>query len=169
MAVKRKAPKLAARLVIADAGPLIALAKVKRLGVLKRLFGGVFITPEVAHELQIGSTAPGALLLTQALRGGTLALLPGNVKPAPHPFLDAGEASCLAAATPNSLLLIDERLGRREAAKFGIAVAGTAGVLCSAKARGFIKKVVPILEKMRAEGYYLGDEVIELARRQAGE
>ena len=169
MAVKRKAPKVAARLVIADAGPLIALAKVKRLGVLKRLFGCVFITPEVAHELQIGSTSPGAVLLAQALRSGTLALLPSNAAPAPHPFLDAGEASCLAAATPNSLLLIDERLGRREAAMLGIAVAGTAGVLGSAKTRGFIKEVVPVLEKMRAAGYFLGDGVIELARRQAGE
>ena len=169
MAVKNQTPQVITGCVIADAGPLIVLAKVKRLGMLKRLFGRVFITPEVAQELQLDSAAPGAAALTQALRDGWLARLPGDAPAVAHPFLDAGEASCLAAAAPGSLLLMDERLGRREAAKRGIPFTGTAGVLCAAKARGFIKEVVPILDTMRSAGYFLGDAVIAQARRQADE
>ena len=169
MATKRKAPQVAGPRVIADAGPLIALARCGHLGILKRLFGRVWITREVAAELQLGTSAPGAAALDKAISDGWLAVLPGLVRVEPHPFLDLGEASCLAAAAGEALLLMDERLGRREAARLGLRVAGTAGLLCTAKARGHIKAVLPILEKMRAEGYFLGDAVLASARRQAGE
>ena len=65
--------------------------------------------------------------------------------------------------------MIDERLGRREAHRLGIAMTGTAGLLCAAKSRGLIKAVVPALEEMRAAGYFLGDNVIEAARIEADE
>lgn len=169
MARKAEAARVTPRRVIADTGPLIALARIGRLAVLKRLFGQVSITCEVADELKLGSPAPGVAALEAAMADGWLIVLPARKSRSPHPLLDEGEASCLAAADARTLLLIDERLGRREAARLGLAVAGTAGILCQAKQRDHVKAVVPMLEAMRAEGYFLGEHVFAAARITAGE
>ena len=158
--------------VIADAGPLIALAEVKRLGLLKRLFGQVSMTAVVADELRLGSSAPGAAALDAAFASGWLVRLPPTAVTAPeHRTLDAGEASCLAAAaaTPGTLLLIDERLGRREAQRLDIPHTGTAGILCAAKELGYLAAALPVLSQLTAAGYFLSDTVIGDARRRAGE
>ncbi len=158
--------------VIADAGPLIALAKVKRLGLLKRLFGQVSVTAIVAEELRLGSSAPGAAVLDAAFFAGWLVRLPRTSVTTPeHQTLDAGEASCLAAAvaTPGTLWLIDERLGRREAQRLNIPHTGTAGILCAAKELGYLDAVLPVLRQLTAAGYFLSGVVIGDARRRAGE
>ena len=157
--------------IIADAGPLIALAKVGRLWLMKRLFTRVFTTVEVVAELGLTDQAAGAAAIVQAFDTGWLATLAQHPLDVAHPFLDAGEASCIAAAGRHgaALLVIDERLGRREARRLGIALTGTAGLLCAAKSRGLIKAVVPALEEMRSAGYFLGNNVIEAARIEADE
>ena len=172
MAVARTSRRIAAPApVIIDAGPLIALAKTGRIGVLKSLFGRVHVTPEVIAELALQSRMPGVKEIRAGLRAGWLVRQRSPDDAEPHPFLDAGEASCIATASrhADALLVIDEQLGRQEARRMGIAITGTAGVLCAAKAQGMIDAVVPILEQMRASGYFLGDRVIEAARRQARE
>ena len=172
MAVARRSGQIAAPApVIVDTGPLIALARAGRLDLRKSLFRRVHTTPAVMGESTLQNAAPGAPVLQAALREGGLAKLRSGIVAEAHPFLDAGEASCIAAAgrRAGALLIIDERLGRREAQRLGIALTGTAGVLCAAKARGLIDAVLPILEQMRSAGYFLGPNVVEAARRQAGE
>ena len=168
MAVAGKRGQIVA-LVIADAGPLIALAKVGRLGLLKALFGRVHLTPEVLAELSLEGGGAEVRALQVALHEGRLAPAASQATAEPHPFLDNGEASCLTFAISHArtLLIIDEKLGRREAKRMGIAITGTAGVLVAAKARGLVDAVVPVLQAMRAAGYFLGDKVIEDAREQA--
>ncbi len=172
MAVTRRSGQIAAAApVIVDTGPLIALARAGRLELLKSLFGRVHVTPEVIGELALQEGTPDAPALRAALREGWLAKLRPRIAAEAHSLLDAGEASCIAAAGKRSgaLLIIDERLGRREAQRLGIALTGTAGVLCAAKARGLVDAVVPILEQMRIDGYFLGASVVAAAKRQAGE
>ncbi|NEQ38713.1 MAG: DUF3368 domain-containing protein [Okeania sp. SIO3I5] len=43
-----------------------------------------------------------------------------------------------------SLLIVDERKGRREATKLGIPITGTLGVLLKAKQLGFMSSIKPI-------------------------
>lgn len=172
MAVARRAGQVAVPApVIVDTGPLIALARAGRLELLKNLFGRVHLTPDVLGELALQNKTPDGPTLQFAIREGWLAKLRLKTAAEAHPFLDVGEASCIAAASrrAGALLIIDERLGRREARRLGIALTGTAGVLCAAKARGLIDAVLPILEQMRSAGYFLGTHVIEAARREAGE
>ena len=172
MAVARRSGEIAAAApVIVDTGPLIALARAGRLLLLKNLFGRVYVTPEVMAELTPQNDSPDVRAFKSAVREGWLAKLRLKIAVEVHPFLDAGEASSIAAAgrRAGALLIIDERLGRREARRLGIARTGTAGVLCAAKAGGLIDAVVPILEQMRIAGYFLGPNVVEAARRQAGE
>ena len=45
-------------------------------------------------------------------------------------------------------LLIDERLGRREALRLGLSIIGILGILVTAKRRNLIPRVQPIIEAL---------------------
>lgn len=45
--------------VVADTGPLIALARVTKLDLLRRLYGCIVVPPSVLFELAIDSAYPG--------------------------------------------------------------------------------------------------------------
>jgi predicted nucleic acid-binding protein len=159
--------------VASDTGPVIALAKVDRLGVLKALYGAVLIPPAVHGELlaKLGSEASR---IDDALNDFL------QVAPPPSLTLDVekltqgigpGErqAIALAVLAKSALLLIDDRAGRRVAAQLGIPVTGVVGVLIQAKKDGLISFVRPLMEDIRRNGYWLSDAVVASAARIAGE
>ncbi len=55
------------RLIIADAGPLIVLSRVKKLDLLRQVFGQVCITDTVRDELLAGGVFPGQAEIQAAL------------------------------------------------------------------------------------------------------
>lgn len=55
------------RVVIADAGPIIALARVGQLSLLPDLFGTVAATAQVADELDAGGDFPETAIIRAAL------------------------------------------------------------------------------------------------------
>ena len=85
--------------------------------------------------------------------------------------LDLGEAESIALALElkADLILMDERDGRHRAIQLGLKPVGVVGVLFTAKARGHVTKVRPLLDALRQQaGFYLGDslykEVLRLAQ-----
>jgi uncharacterized protein len=160
-------------MVISNTGPLIALAKADQLALLEGLFGHVLIPPAVHREL-LAKSGPESARLDQALRG--------LIKVTPSPSLapevkivtaglDAGEQQVVALAYEReaSLVIIDERLGRAAARRMGLTVTGLVGVLVRAKEARLVTMVRPLLEQVRQRGYWLSDEIIELATRLAEE
>ena len=85
--------------------------------------------------------------------------------------LDAGEAAVIALARELSLpVLMDERKGRKIAVlAFNVAVFGTGRILVEAKRHGFIERVRPAMEQMRAAGYFLSERLVQHIAREAGE
>ena len=85
--------------------------------------------------------------------------------------LDAGEASVIALANELKIaVLMDERKGRRIASlAYGLPVIGTGRLLIEAKERGFLGAIRPLMEQMRAGGYYLSDRLFQALCREAGE
>ena len=159
--------------VIADAGPLIALARIAALDLLQRLFGRVSITATVRDEILPPGDFPGSAALQSALDAGWLCcrdLAPGAWRPL-NPGVDAGEASAIALALqePGALLLMDDRTGRAEAKRQGIALVGPAAVIGMAKLRGLIPAARPILEQFMSVGYFISREVIEAVLADIGE
>ena len=140
------------RLVVSDAGPLIALARIEELSLLQRLFVRVYITPTVQDEILPHSAYPESGVLGAAIAEGWIEVAsPPDEAPKPmNPGVDAGEASaiqlasCWQKAGDAVLLLVDDRAGRMEARSLGIPVIGTAAVIGVAKSEGLIPAAKPL-------------------------
>jgi hypothetical protein len=86
--------------------------------------------------------------------------------------LDPGEAEAIALSmeTSANLLLIDERHGRKIAARFGVPVLGLLGVLIQAKREGFIKEAKPILDALISiAGFWISAPLYARVLETAGE
>jgi predicted nucleic acid-binding protein len=66
-------------------------------------------------------------------------------------------------------VLIDERAARAVCRELRIAVRGTLGVLVAAKALGHLVSVRPILDLLRATGFWLDDGTRRAVLEIAGE
>lgn len=162
--------------VVADAGPLIGLARIDRLSVLASLYGFVLVPELVLAELRVDSDRPGARALSAALDQGAIRKQALSEHSATELarlglLLDAGEASAilLAEQTKCRFLLVDERRGRQIARARGIPVVGLAGVLLAAKRSGLLASVAPALADLSLEGYRLSDALVSEVLRLAGE
>jgi predicted nucleic acid-binding protein len=164
------------RIVVADAGPLIGLARIARISLLTTLYGPVIVPETVLEELRVDSDRPGARVLADALAKG---FIEARALPKHRTtdldrlslVLDAGEAAAivLAQALSCRFLLIDERRGRAIARRHGVPVVGLAGVLLAAKRHGLIEKVEPVLSALSESGYRLSDSLVAEVLRLADE
>ncbi len=164
------------RVVVADAGPLIALARIDRLSLLITLYGSVAIPEAVLAELCVDADRPGSRVLSAALAEGIIQpqpLAPGSEADMTRLrlLLDAGESAAilLAEQTGCRFLLIDERRGREIARRRGIPVVGLAGVLLAAKGSGLLESVGPVLTDLSRQGYRLADALVAEVLRRASE
>ncbi|HMO44395.1 MAG TPA: DUF3368 domain-containing protein [Rubrivivax sp.] len=166
------------RVVIADAGPLIALARMDSLALLRGLFGRVCITAMVRDEiLPAASTFPDLDLLVRTLAEGWIDVVdaPQDEWKPLNPGVDAGEASAIHTACvwrdagDAVLLVMDDRAGRLEAKSRGITLIGTAAVMGLAKTEGLISAARPLLERLAQSGYFIGPSVIAAVLADVGE
>ena len=76
--------------------------------------------------------------------------------------LDRGKAEVITLAQELNadLVVIDERLARRHAARIGLTLTGTMGVLLRAKNRGCVTAIKPLLEQLRQGGIWLSEDVV---------
>jgi predicted nucleic acid-binding protein len=157
-------------LIVSDAGPLIALSRINRLGLLRELVHEVVVPDTVVQELQLDRSRPGVEGLAEALRKDrwVMAGIPADTRPIPG--LGGGESAAIRLAEEMRCpLLIDERRGRIVAHKHGIAIIGTGRVLIAAKQKGLIDSVGPILQALQTAGYRLSDDLCARLRELAGE
>jgi predicted nucleic acid-binding protein len=84
--------------------------------------------------------------------------------------LDRGESEAivLMGEIRADVLLMDERRGRASAARRGLPVTSTIGILRRARDHGHIVAVVPILEELRRRGFRIIVELMEQVRREEG-
>jgi len=163
-------------IVVADTGPLIALARAGCLQLLPALYQEIVIPPAVHAELCLGSRRPGSKHLADAMEQGWLKIRKPSINTASSLselalILDPGEAEAivLAEEVDCRFLLIDERKGRAVARRRGVPVAGIAGVLLAAKKRGFIDEVLPLVKNLEQIGYRMSSALVSEITRRAGE
>lgn len=155
---------LMAKIIVADTGPLIALALVDLLPLLPTLFSAVYVPETVLREATRDISRPGAQAIQTVIEKGLIIVqsvtLSKNLQDLID-VLDQGEAEALSLAQElNAMLLIDERRGRKVALKHGVAIIGSAAMLIKAKQQGLITKVKPLIEKLNLHGYRMSDHLI---------
>ena len=160
--------------IVSDTGPIIGLAKIGMVDLLKALASEVLIPPFVHKEL-FGKTGVETTHIENAL-GDFIKVAPVNVlEPSEEDVLaelDEGEKQAIAMASElgeGVLLLIDDNAGRRAARKMGVAVTGLIGLLLLGKERGLVGRIGPLLDELRQAGYWLSDEIVGIAKGLAGE
>jgi predicted nucleic acid-binding protein len=155
--------------VIADASPLIVLARAGHLRLLRTLQGKVVAPPAVLAEVLPGEGAPGAPEVQQALDEGWLQEEASPAAAAKalrqrHPNLGSGEAEAIALAVEREeALLCDDLLARRAARLEGAQPVGTLGLLALAHHRGVHDRAATTqaLRAVLAAGLWVGPEVVE--------
>jgi predicted nucleic acid-binding protein len=159
------------QVVIADAGPVIALSRIGLLPLLPQSFSSIVITETVRDELLTGSFAGQVEIQTalqtwlQAKQVSTQQLALANSS------LDPGERSSIALCLqlPGSLLIVDDMQGRKEAQALGLAFTGLVGVMLRAHQRGLLPKLQRAFESLKQCNYFLSERLIEQVLRQTGE
>jgi predicted nucleic acid-binding protein len=160
--------------IVADASPLIGLARIGLLALLRDLYGGVVIPAEVLEELHVHENRPGSRTLLLALEAGWLraeALRDSAEMVALLRSIGPGEAAAilLAEQRPCRFVLLDEKRGRAVAKRRNIPVAGTGTILLAAKKRALIESVSMTLDQLAAAGYRLSARLRAEITRLAGE
>jgi uncharacterized protein len=154
------------RPVVLDTGPIIALAGIGRLDLLRALYREVLIPPAVRHELTRGEDRPGSRRDLHAAPWIKVATAPESEAAALLTDLDRGEAEAIALARKlqPSLLVIDDRLGRRHATRLALTFTGTIGVLVVARERGLVERVSPLLNRLAENGIYVSQRLRDWVR-----
>ncbi len=120
--------------VICDNSPLVGLFGLNLLSLLRDLYTEVWIPREVEKEFLERDPIVRREALKNAPWIKTVDLTNPQTAEA-YVRLDTGEAEALALADEHDarLVLLDEKIGRREAKKIGLVVKGTVGVLLEGK------------------------------------
>lgn len=159
-------------IVVANAGPLIALAQIGQLDLLPALYEKVHVPVAVRQEMVThGREQPGAAEIRLAAWIEILDIADTTALQLLRERLDVGESAAilLAIELEADLLLIDEARGRRVAEALGLAKTGTIGTLIAGKQRGSLSAVQPLLKALKASGFFMSDELYQTACSLAGE
>lgn len=157
-------------IVVSDTTAITNLFHIGQLSLLVDVFGKVIIPPAVEVEL---SEIPGQWE----------AITDQNFINVIKPFdltrvafykaiLDDGEAEAIALAieVQADFIVMDEWKGRRLAKHAGLHVIGLVGVLLTAKRKGIVSEIGPILTALAdVAGFRLHPSLVEDALREAGE
>jgi len=159
--------------VVSNTSPLINLAWIGQLDLLRELYGKLLIPEAVWDEIVTqGIGQPGAEEVRTATWITINAVKNAHLVLALRQELDAGEAEAIALALESGavLLLIDERIGRETARHFGLDYTGVIGVLIEAKRRGLIDSIKPYLDRLRdVAGFRIREALYNRVLQDEGE
>ena len=159
-------------IVVSNATPLIALAKINRLAILPELLGTILV-PQAVHD-EVATFAPdrpGAGEIRQAKWIRTRSVIDRIKVDYLRVDLDLGESETLVLAeeTAADWILLDEPKARLAAELLRRKFVGTVGLLLLAKRAGKIAALRPLLDELKAKKFYLSDKVYRAILKQAGE
>lgn len=151
------------RVIVADTSCLIILRNIELLNILHDLFGEIIITPQVKEEFN--DSLPDWINVIEAKDKTLIQTLSIS--------LDKGEATSITLSLEQkdkTLLIIDERKGRKIAKELGINIIGTIGIIIKAKEEGKINSLTEIIEKLESSEFrmskQLKDELLKFAKEE---
>jgi predicted nucleic acid-binding protein len=160
-------------IVVSDTSPVLNLARIGRLELLRLLYRQVLIPSAVYRELtDFKSDLAPAIDLASMPWLIVAAAADQNRVQELREDLDPGEAEAIVLAIERraDLLLVDERRGRRMAAAAGLTVTGLLGVVATAKRAGLIGLAKPVLDDLiQIARFWIGPDLYAEVLTELGE
>jgi hypothetical protein len=144
-------------IIVSDTSPISNLLRINQLPILKELYGTVIIPQQVYEEVSILATLGIDITLIQLADWIKVqTTLDQTFVTTLLSELDPGEAEAIALAIELKAdrLLIDERIGRTVAQRYGLRVTGLLGVLVAAKKNALISELKPILDQLISQAQF---------------
>jgi hypothetical protein len=153
--------------VVSNTSPILNLAVIDRLSLIREQFTTVAIPKGVLEELRGGENLPGSKKILDALEAKWLQveeIQDSAMLRILKRELDAGEAEAIALAAETSAhwILLDESEARRIAKDLGLKVTGVLGILLRACRQKRIPSLRTEMEGLREKaGFYIADQLFE--------
>ena len=155
---------------VANASPVIVLAKVGCLDLLANLSDELLLPEVVVSEIIAGPPADPARRMLEA---GWAGVMPSTTIPTEllEWSLGPGETAVLALAQQRApaTAVLDDAAARVCANVIGVPVIGTLGVVLRAKKRGLLESAAETMKALTRAGLRLDAEVIRSALEHVGE
>jgi len=155
--------------VIANTTPLISLASIGKLELLKDIFGEIIIAEAVYNEIKAKqgygySEIDTDYIKVQSIKGIVYRDFLLNQ-------LDLGETETiiLAKEIDADFVIIDENIAYKIAKSSELNVVRTLSILLRAKEKGLIPALKPLLDEMIIKGRWYSQRVYKIILEQAGE
>jgi len=158
-------------IVVSDTSPVLSLALIGRLDLLRELYGSIVIPAAVWQEI-MATDQGGAQEVSQAEWIITRLIDPDVSLKLLQREVDRGEAEAigLALQLKADVLLIDERKARSLAQYLELNIVGLLDVLQEAKQRQLIPTIKPILDDLLARARFrLSRKLYQRTLHTAGE
>jgi len=160
---------------VSNTSPILNLAIIGRLSLLRQQFSQIVLPPAVLLELRLDRDLPGVSELRRAIDENWM-----RVQEVDDRFLvqsltrdlDQGEAEAIALACQirSPWLLLDEHDGRRAAKSLGLRVIGTLGVLLRGYHEGHISSLRHEVENLRDQaGFRISEALVSDLLRRTGQ
>ena len=155
--------------VIVNSTPVIGLANIGKLDVLRQMYGTITIPQAVFDEIK----SPSVQRQVNANRDWIRVEQINDIsqKQMYRAKLHAGEVEVMILAQEKKadLVILDDNAAKKTAKFLGLRVIGTLGILVLAKKRGYIKEVSPVLDALKRDGFFVSDDLCDLVLKQADE
>ena len=160
-------------IIVSDTTPLIGLASINRLNILREIFGEVYIPQAVYNETVTHGRVEGNAR-QDVDRASWIHIVQVKDRLAVSVLLDEmdlGEVETiiLAGEMQADWVLMDEKKGRRKLSQLNIFKIGTIGILLKAKQLGLVQNLKDEIENLQQTGFSISQTVVDEILKIANE
>ncbi len=151
--------------VVSNTSPILNLAIIGEISLLRDQFGEILIPGAVLEELRVEENLPGSQGVHDAIKAGWIRIETVKQDPlvrAMQRDLDKGEAEAIALAMQVNAgwVLMDERDGRKAAKSMKLKVVGVLGILLKARREGRLRSLKQAMDRLREKaGFYVKADI----------
>jgi predicted nucleic acid-binding protein len=158
--------------VVSNSSPIIHLAKIGKIELLKEYFQIITISEIVYSECIVEGKDRGEVELIKSAEWiKVLQLKDRNLVRLLQSSLDNGESEAIALSLEigADLILLDDSDAREKARLYGLKITGTIGILLRAKIDGKIVSLKDDLKRLKETGFWISDKLEASLLKEVGE
>ena len=159
--------------VIVNSTPLLVLGKIGKLEILHKMYHEIIIPKAVFEEVTEKNDIAGKAVQSACQDWIKVQSIKNIDEYALYRAkLHAGEVEVMILAQQNpkaDLVILDDMSARKTAEFLGLPLSGTIGVLIKAKQKDIIPEVMPIIEELEKNGFFISARVKAMVAKKVGE